>query len=185
MRRDMLESRKNVRAKGVWWRGALHMWWGVGRAGRATVVHRHGVSITGMNHVLRWRIVPFGYLRSRQGGLRRTICPQRESPACAGLGELKCCRHARASIDIDAFPRKNLIEIIEIEIRDIMLQKGIALGELAFDVFGVTTRGKGLTVPVFLMAKSTSCRTSRTSWMLRIALDFLAPASCASFMRAP
>jgi hypothetical protein len=56
------------------------------------------------------------------------------------------------------------------KIRDTAFEKGIALGELMFEVFGVATEGERLTMPVFLLAGGAGCCASGASGMLRVAL---------------
>ena len=56
------------------------------------------------------------------------------------------------------------------KVRDTAFEKGIALGELMFEVFGVATEGERLTMPVFLLAGGAGCCASGASGMLRVAL---------------
>ena len=74
-------------------------------------------------------------------------------------------------LDLNAFTDENLIQVFQIKIRDTTFEKGIALGELVFEMFGVATKGESLTMPVLLVAGGSGCCTSGASRVFRIALQ--------------
>lgn len=88
------------------------------------------------------------------------------------------------TVDLDALPTTYVVEIGKIEIRDMTFQKSIALSNLALDILCVTSESEGLPVSVLLLARDSSSRACRAFGMFRVALNFLAPASCASLMGA-
>jgi hypothetical protein len=49
-------------------------------------------------------------------------------------------------------------------------EKGVALGELVFEILGVAARSEGLTMSVLLMTRSSGSCTGGTSWVFRVAL---------------
>ena len=81
-------------------------------------------------------------------------------------------RNGRRSIglDLDAFADENVFQIFHFKARDAAFEKGIALGELVFEMLCMTTKGERLTMPILLMASSSGGCTSGASWMLGIAL---------------
>jgi hypothetical protein len=74
------------------------------------------------------------------------------------------------AVDLDALTDENPFQIIHIKVRDTAFDKGIALGELMFEMFGVATEGERLTMPVFLLAGGAGGCASSASGMLRVAL---------------
>ena len=55
-------------------------------------------------------------------------------------------------LDIDACPRGNVFEVVEVKVRDVSLEELGTEHELALDVLGVPAGDEGLAVTVFLMA---------------------------------
>jgi hypothetical protein len=123
------------------------------------------MSESGMDE-MRGRVVAFVGLSY----LRRSISSERKGPASVWLREREQRRKTGGCVDIDALSRKNLIKIVHIETRDMTFQKHITLDQLLLDALGVPSGDQGLSVPILLMAGSTSSSTSRTSGMLGIAL---------------
>jgi len=74
------------------------------------------------------------------------------------------------SLDLDTFTDEDLLQVIYIKARDTAFEKGIALCELVFEMFGVATKGESLTMPVFLVAGGSGSCTSSASRMFRVAL---------------
>jgi hypothetical protein len=142
-----------------------HVWRWIRRARRRrTVRHGHGVRITRMDHVRRGLVITLGGWR-----WLRTIRPEGEWSAGAWLGKRKL-------IEVwgyfDALSGQSLIEIVEVETRDVTLQESIALEELLLDPLGMAPGNQCLPVPVLLMAGCSSRSASRTSRMFRITLQF-------------
>ncbi|KAH9069691.1 hypothetical protein EDB83DRAFT_2314084 [Lactarius deliciosus] len=52
--------------------------------------------------------------------------------------------------------------------RNTAFENGIALGEFLFEMFSVTTKSEGLTVPVLLVTGSAGGCTSGASWVLTV-----------------
>ena len=73
-------------------------------------------------------------------------------------------------LNFDPLTNEYLFEVIQIKARNTAFENGITLSKFLFEVFGVTTEGECLAVPVFLMAGSTGGCASGASWVFRIAL---------------
>lgn len=69
------------------------------------------------------------------------------------------------SIDVNPFPLKDLIEVIEIEAIDKALKESITLQKLAFDVLGMASGGQSLSVSIFLLTDGACSGASCASWM--------------------
>lgn len=85
-------------------------------------------------------------------------------------------------IDLDALAVANLVERLEGEAGVVPLEEGVALEELAFDTLCMAAGSEGLPVAVLLVADGAGSGTGGAARMLRVALNFLAPASCACFV---
>ena len=87
-------------------------------------------------------------------------------------GELEGGGNRRSiGLELDTFTDEDLIQVFQIKVRDTAFEKGITLGELVFEMFGVATKGESLTMPVLLVAGGSSSCTSGASRVLRIALQ--------------
>lgn len=86
--------------------------------------------------------------------------------------ELERGRHGRGSagLDFDAFTNEHVIEIFHLKARDTAFEKGIALGELVFEMFSVAAESEGLTMSVLLVTGGPGGCAGGASWMFRIAL---------------
>jgi hypothetical protein len=73
-------------------------------------------------------------------------------------------------IYFDSFTDEDLVQIFGIKPWDVAFEKGIALGELVFEILGVTARSEGLTISVFLVTRSSGSCTGGTSWVFRVTL---------------
>lgn len=107
----------------------------------------------------------------REGEANKTWAPKGRKKRTGTCGELEGGGDRRSiDVDMDALTDEDLIQIIDIKVRDTAFEKGIALGELMFEVFGVATEGERLTMPVFLLASGAGGCASGASGMLRVAL---------------
>lgn len=88
------------------------------------------------------------------------------------------------TVDLNPFPPTYLVEVCHSEIGNMTFQESIALSDLALDELGVTSKSEGLPMSVLLLARDAGSRARCTFRMFRVALNFLAPASCASLMGA-
>jgi hypothetical protein len=79
-------------------------------------------------------------------------------------------RRRSTGLDLDAFTGEELFQVFHFKARDTAFEKGITLGELVFEMFGVATEGESLTMPVFLVAGGSGGSTSGASRVLRVAL---------------
>ena len=110
------------------------------------------------------------HLRRREGEANITWAPKGEKRTRT-WGELEGGGDRRSiGIELDALTDENLIQIVHMKVRDTAFEKGIALGELMFEMFGVATEGERLTMPVFLLASGAGGCASGASGMLRVAL---------------
>jgi hypothetical protein len=109
------------------------------------------------------------HLRRREGEANITWALKgRKKRTC---GELEGGGDRRSiALDLDALADENSFQIIHIKVRHTAFEKGIALGELMFKMFGVATEGERLTMPVFLLAGGAGGCASSASGMLRVAL---------------
>jgi hypothetical protein len=112
------------------------------------------------------------HLGRREGEANITWAPKgRKKKRTGTCGELEGGGDRRSiGIDLNALTDEDLIQIIYIKARDTAFKKGIALGELMLEMFGVATEGEGLTMPVFLLAGGAGGCASGASGMLRVAL---------------
>ena len=98
-------------------------------------------------------------------------------------GELERGGDRRSTgLDLDGFTGEDLIQVFHFKARDTAFEKGIALGEFVFEMFGVATEGESLTMPVFLVAGGSGGVVS-SELIVRRARRLLHPPSAATFRR--
>lgn len=85
-------------------------------------------------------------------------------------GELEGGGERNIGLNLDTFTNEDLLQVIHIKASDTAFEKGIALGEFVFEMFGVAARGESLTMPVFLVAGGSGSCASGASRMFRITL---------------
>jgi hypothetical protein len=111
------------------------------------------------------------HLGRREGEANIIWAPKRRKKRTGTWGELEGGGdRGSIGVDLDALTDEDLIQIIYIKVRDTAFEKGIALGELMFEMFGMAAEGERLTMPVFLLAGGAGGCASGTSGMLRVAL---------------
>ena len=76
-----------------------------------------------------------------------------------------------SEIYFESFTDEDLVQVFRIKPYDVAFAKGIALGELVFEILGVTPKSEGLTMSVLSMTRSSGSCTGCTSWVSRVAFD--------------
>ena len=96
-----------------------------------------------------------------------------EKKSTGGWGKLEGGRNGRGSIglNLDTLADKDVIDIFHFKARNTASEKGIALGELMFEMFSVATESESLAMPVFLVTGGSGGSTGGASRMLRVALE--------------
>lgn len=84
--------------------------------------------------------------------------------------EMEVAGEGSAVVDVDALAGADVVEVIEVEARDVLLEEGGALDDLALDALGVAAGGEGLAVSVLLVALDAGGRAGRALGMLGVAL---------------
>ena len=73
-------------------------------------------------------------------------------------------------IDLDAFAREDIVEVVEIEGGDVALEEGLALEKLALDALCVAARGELMAMAVLLLAEGPGGRAGGAAGVLGVAL---------------
>jgi len=68
-------------------------------------------------------------------------------------------------LNFDTLTDEYLLEVFQIKARNTTLENGITLSEFLLEMFGVTAKGEGLAVPVFLVTRSTGGCAGGASWV--------------------
>ena len=87
----------------------------------------------------------------------------------ANWNEAEIGREALTSTS-DSFTAEDFVQIFHTKPWDVAFEKGIALGELVFEILGVTPKSEGLAMSVFLVTRSSGSFTGGTSWVFRVTL---------------
>ena len=111
------------------------------------------------------------HLGRREGEANIRWAPKERKIRTGTCGELEGgSDRVSIGLNLDALTDEDLIQIVQMKVRDTAFEKGIALGELMFEMFGMATEGESLTMPVFLLARGAGGCASGASGMLRVAL---------------
>ena len=74
-------------------------------------------------------------------------------------------------LDFDAFACEDVVELLDVEVRDMAFEQRDAACELSLDAFGVASSYQRLPVAIFLIARNSGGRACRASRMFGVALE--------------